>query len=282
MLPKVNSVIEFLTMLYSKGNGYSSICSARSALSSIIALPNYKSLADHPLIKRFVKGVFNKRPPKPRYTFTWDVNVVLEHIKMLGLNKLLTLKQLTQKVCMLLLLCIGQRANTIINFDTEYMDLQESKVIFYPNNLLKHSTPVNIKDDYFVFEKFEKDMLLCPLEAINEYQSRRKELSVKDTSFLFTTKKPHKKPAPDTLSKWIKNFMIDAGIDTRIFKPHSCRSASTSKAADKGMDLDTILKYGKWSNASTFYKFYYRNTVEKTVEQAHSNNMQRKILDMEQ
>ena len=26
-------------------------------------------------------GIFNEKPPQPRYTFTWDVDVVLRYIK---------------------------------------------------------------------------------------------------------------------------------------------------------------------------------------------------------
>ena len=50
-----------------------------------------------------------------------------------------------------------------------------------------------------------------------------------------------------------------SGVDTDIFKPHSCRSASSSKADITGVSIDNILKCGQWSSDSTFYKFYCRN-----------------------
>ena len=49
-----------------------------------------------------------------------------------------------------------------------------------------------------------------------------------------------------------------SGVDTDIFKPHSCRSASTSKAHITGVSIENILKCGQWSSDSTFYKFYCR------------------------
>ena len=50
----------------------------------------------HPLITRLLKGIFHVRPPKPRYEFIWDTELVLQFLKnlhpsVIGL-KLLTLK----------------------------------------------------------------------------------------------------------------------------------------------------------------------------------------------
>ena len=50
--------------------------------------------------------------------------------------------------------------------------------------------------------------------------------------------------------------MIMSGIDVKLFKPHSIRAASTSKAFQKGVPLDHILSTAGWSSASTFAKFY--------------------------
>ena len=63
------------------GLGYNSISSAKSAISTIIALKNEMVLADHPLVQRFMKGVFNAKPPTPRYTKIWDVGKVITYLK---------------------------------------------------------------------------------------------------------------------------------------------------------------------------------------------------------
>ena len=49
-----------------------------------------------------------------------------------------------------------------------------------------------------------------------------------------------------------------------MFKPHSTRSASTSKAVVKGVPLADIIKTAGWSNAETFSK-YYNKTVLPNV-----------------
>ena len=41
------------------------------------------SNGSHPLISRFMKGIFEFRPPTPKYLQTWDVSIVLKFSKTL-------------------------------------------------------------------------------------------------------------------------------------------------------------------------------------------------------
>ena len=72
--PTVGVAVEFLTMLYENGFSYSSMNSARSALSAILDKPDslHPQFGEHPDVKRFMKGIFQSRPPLPRYSKTWD------------------------------------------------------------------------------------------------------------------------------------------------------------------------------------------------------------------
>ena len=56
---------------------------------------------------------------------------------------------------------------------------------------------------------------------------------------------------------------INAGVDTTVFKPHSCRSASVSKAKVNGVPTSVILEKGCWKRESTFKKFYYKDIITK-------------------
>jgi hypothetical protein len=76
MHPNVSQVLEFLAELFHSGLHYSAINTARSALSTFISIDN-KPSGSHPLIIRFMKGVFEMRPAMPRYQITWDVSLVL-------------------------------------------------------------------------------------------------------------------------------------------------------------------------------------------------------------
>ena len=54
-----------------------------------------------------------------------------------------------------------------------------------------------------------------------------------------------------------------AGINMNVYKPHSCRSASTSKARDNGVSITGILKWVCWKSQNTFIKFYSKDILNK-------------------
>ena len=61
---------------------------------------------------------------------------------------------------------------------------------------------------------------------------------------------------PKTIARWVVETLGKAGINTKTFKPHATRSASTSAAYNKGLSLSEIGKAAGWSNFTTFAKFY--------------------------
>ena len=63
-------------------------------------------IGEHPLVTRLLKGVYNRRPPQPHYSTTWDVDVVTKHLATItmGLNESLSLKKLSQKLVVLMAL----------------------------------------------------------------------------------------------------------------------------------------------------------------------------------
>ena len=53
-----------------------------------------------------------------------------------------------------------------------------------------------------------------------------------------------------------------AGIDVEIFKAHSTRAASCSRAKNDGIPIENILRTAGWANNSTFEKFYDKIIVD--------------------
>ena len=120
--------------------------------------------------------------------------------------------------------------------------------------------------DKFIYKKFENSKL-CPMAATKGYLKHRAEYNIAHTKFLFTTVSPYGPPHKDTIARWVKNTLTQAGVNTDIFSSHSCRSSASSKADNMGVDLDNILKMGCWSRQSTFWKFY-----SKELEYMDKNN----------
>ena len=61
--------------MFDKGHAYSTINSARCAIATIVDIPPWNSLNNHQKIDKYLTGVFNLRPPKPKLSFVWDVNI---------------------------------------------------------------------------------------------------------------------------------------------------------------------------------------------------------------
>ncbi|CAG2236723.1 unnamed protein product [Mytilus edulis] len=89
------------------------------------------------LISRFMKGIFNARPPLPKYSITWDVGKVVRYLETLFPLESLSLKMLTLKIATLLALTTAQRAQTLTNLNLNYMETSSKTVVFTMNCLQK-------------------------------------------------------------------------------------------------------------------------------------------------
>ena len=87
------------------------------------------SIGNHPLVVRFLKGVFNLRPPVPRYKEVWDVSIVLRFLKTLSPVSSLSLKNLNLKLVMLLSLVTAQRGQTLHLLDVNLMSTYDSSIV---------------------------------------------------------------------------------------------------------------------------------------------------------
>ena len=127
--PTILDVIAYLTSMYDRGLQYTTIAVAKSVLSGMLHVPGVISISSHPLIIRLMKGIFDVRPPKPRYEFIWDTELVLNFLKNLNPTEL-TLKMLTLMTVTLLTLLSGQRVSTIHQFHLSQMQRTPTIVIF--------------------------------------------------------------------------------------------------------------------------------------------------------
>ena len=106
--PTLGQALDFLVKLYDYNLEYSVINTARSALSSVLCLFDSQPFGKHDIVTRFMRGVYNKRPPRARYLATVDVLTVLAYLRTLSPVKNMSLKDLTLTLCLLLALVSGQ------------------------------------------------------------------------------------------------------------------------------------------------------------------------------
>ena len=131
---------------------------------------------------------------------------------------------------------------------------KNSKHFVIPGHI-KQSRP-GYKVQPVLLKAYPIDRHLCVVTHLNEYIERTKSLRSVESRLFISYVKPHKGVSKDTISRWISTVMTDAGIDVNVFKPHSTRSAATSKALQSCVPIQDVLKQAGWSNQRTFDRFY--------------------------
>jgi integrase len=265
MLPTVTDVLEFLYSLYEHELSYSTINTARSALTSYLMNTNLRdtpyTVSTHPFINRFMKGVFNSRKPTPKYSETWDVNIVLGFIKKWYPLNTLSLKDLTYKLVILLALTTGQRCQTLVSLNTQTMTKTVKHYVFHLNDHVKQNRPGYVFSTVFVRRYHQQEV--CVYRTLEHYLDRTAAIRRSNKLFVSVVK-PHDKISTNTLSRWIKTLLTLSGIDTTKFKAHSTRAACASKASNS-LPIDVILNHVGWASDCVFRKYYDKPIVREGV-----------------
>lgn len=248
------TIINFLQTLYDNGCGYSVINTANSAICYVLSVLGFP-LTSTIMLTKFKKGIFNLRPSLPRYTATWNPQIVLDYFSS---NNDSSMQFVAYKAVVLLALASCCRVSTIHSIKYCDMLFDDDKVFIQLNELQKQSRPGYHQSGMELQRFANKDH--CVVEALEQYltltKSIREQLST-ITNLFITTSKPYKNASKDTLARWIKTTLHKAGVPTE-YTAHSTRSAATSDLLKKGVDVATILGKGGWSSCNTFYKFYKR------------------------
>lgn len=242
-------------MLFHSDLSYSSINTARSALSAYGICIDGKPVGSNVTIIRFLKGVFNLRPTKPKYCKTWDVSKVLLYLQKLSPVKFISFKDLTLKLVMLIALTSACRVQSLHLLSIQGLQKNFHSYTLFFDGLLKQNRPNWINDNIELFA-YPVDRRLCVLFVLKEYLKRTERKRNNCSKLLISYVKPYKQVSGNTISRWLKCVMSRAGIDVQKYSSHSVRSAAVSKANVNAVPVDNILKVAGWSNAKTFAKFY--------------------------
>ena len=151
---------------------------------------------------------------------------------------------------------VAARSQTLSYLDLNKMTKSKSKFCFRIGvSDLKQSRP-GYEPPLIELKAYPVDRRLCVYRVLELYIERTEQLRKDESRLFLSYMKPHKKVTSSTIGTWIKTTMALAGVDTSVYKAHSIRAASTSKALKVGGDITQILKTAGWSNAGTFAKYY--------------------------
>lgn len=255
--------------MFREGYSYDSLNTARSALSSLCDMEEGYSIGSHPLVVKFMTGVYNLRPSQPKYTETFDVSKVLCYLKTLSPVKDISLKLLNYKLAMLIALTQASRSQSLSFISLKGMVKDSDSYTLYYSDLLKQSRRGR-NNPILILRKYTPDARLCVVTALEEYIERTKVLRGLETRLFISFIKPYKLVSSATISRWLKTVLYLSGIDVSKFKSHSIRGAAASKAKTSGVPIQDILKVAGWASARTFAEFYERPVNSDSEKEFHS------------
>lgn len=240
-------------------------------LSSTLEPIEGQKIGEHPLVVKLLKGCFNLNPPTPKYSCTWDVNLVLDLFRSWAPNKDLSLPDLSRKAVVLLALCLCLRTAEIASINEHSLKLTNSFLSFCLTKPRKAQKSGHLQQ--FRLNRCE-DEKVCPVAAVQEYRVRTASSRPGNGDRLFISLIPPFRPVGgSSVARWIKILLGQAGVDVSAFTAHSTRGAAASKALVNGVSMDSILKTAHWTREATFARFYNRPIAGPSVEEGILNGI---------
>ena len=260
----INNVLQFLADQFDSGLQYRSINSLRSAISMTHTNISGIPIGQHPLVSRLLRGIFNIRPPLPRYSQSWNVSMVINFLSNYK-SADLSVFQLAKKAVTLLALVNADRCSDLAALDRDHLRWTELGAEFTVVQLTKTRKPGPPRK--VLYPKFDSNREICPVTVLHLYMEKTagQVASLGSPKPVFvTSRKPFRRARAGTIGHWIKDLLNTAGVNTEVFSAHSTRSASTSYAASKGVPINDILKAANWSSETTFEQYYHRSSTPST------------------
>ena len=211
----VTDVINFLAELYEAGYSCRSLNSYRSAISSTHDRVEGHPVGQHPMVARVLKGAFNSRPPKPRYTSTWKVSQVVTWLNQQN-NLHIPLLTLAMKAVTLCALSRPCRSAELASFSFQSLAFSPEGVSISPLAPPKQCQPGRAIKEYF-FPLFPENNNICPVATLQLYCDKTKQWRslerVKEKPVVFlTSTKPYGPASSATIARWIKTVLSKSGI----------------------------------------------------------------------
>ena len=145
------------------------------------------------------------------------------------------------------------------------------KATFGIGSLLKTSRPGHHLPE-ISFIAYSPDERLCVVKAVADYMERTAALRGNVTKLFISTRSPYRQVSRDTLRRWTRDVLCEAGVDVTAFGPGSTRHAASSKVA-RIFPIDEVMRAVGWTQGSTFAVFYNKPVRPRAFSEAVMDNV---------
>jgi site-specific recombinase XerD len=238
-------VLSFLQEYVDKKRAQSTIRAAHAALLHFFCIFQREEIINNPLVTFHVRGAQNLAPVKDKVPFIWDPEIPLAYIAGRPFPTLF--RPAGKEALLLLLLATGIRVSDANRLSRKMTKSGEVWIIPFLEARKTGPSPPQLVKAF-------SNARLCPARALQRYLALANRIRKSDDRYLFISSRGTRADV-DTLRNWVIELLDAAGIKAPA---GSCRSASTSAAVARNMDVDQVLKSAGWARESTFRRYYQR------------------------
>jgi hypothetical protein len=217
-------------------------------------------VGDHPLVRKLMSGVFNKRPPRRAKPELWDPLKVLNVFQHWPVE--LPLSSLIRKGAFLMALTTAKRPSELVALlcDDNHFRWEGENLCFVPSRLTKTDHPGHLSPPFYV-KPWKEDLCVCLVETVRLILLERTCLRLQHSAIFFSWTFPHNPLDATAFKRCLQYCLVKAGISAT---PASTRSIAASAALEGSATLGDVLRLGDWTNASTYFRFYHALLVYPT------------------
>jgi hypothetical protein len=194
----ISDVLKFLSEQFNSGCSYGSLNSHRSALSLLLG----DNIGSDDKVKRLLKGAYKLRPNIPKYSHTWDPQLVLNHVGDWYPNIDLSLDKITKKLVVLLAICTAQRVQTLSLIKIENITFSPTGAKIIISDIIKTSAPGR-EQPILILPFFSENINICPATTLKDYIAVTENKRNQNIGKLLLT---HKPPHTDVCEVSISSF----------------------------------------------------------------------------
>jgi site-specific recombinase XerD len=246
-------VFQFLDPLLQSKKAESTLRSYFAALKFYLQLFQRDDLVSAPLFDLFARGAKRQAPAPRSKTWVWDAGIPLRFIR--DKPPPTDFLAAAREAALLLLLATGLRVGDIFLMSEDFSLSHGTFVIPF-----LEKRKCKVKGRWTTEQRISEypgSVRLCPVNAIMLYATYSVPIRVPGEKALFISS-TGRRAAKATIAGWVRDLLSDAGITATA---GSCRSASTSGAFLRKVNIDVILSSAGWSSDLTFFRHYQRTVV---------------------
>ncbi|XP_049432685.1 uncharacterized protein LOC125889068 [Epinephelus fuscoguttatus] len=281
-------ILAFLQDMVDKRMAFSTIKVYLAAISACHIGFGGKTVGQHPLVCRFMKGARRKLPVSKPLAPSWDLPMVLDALSAPPFEPLdqVDLKMVALKTVLLLSLASAKRVGEIhalsVHEECTKFSAGNTRVTLQPNpafmpKVLGSCSPIDLVSFYpppFSSDEHRRLHMLCPVRALRIYMDRTEGCRKSDQLFVSWAKNQVGKPvSKQRLSHWIVGaialaYSAKGAQAPEGLRAHSTRGLSTSWALFRGVPIQEICAAASWASPHTFIRFYKLDVTASSL--AHS------------